>query len=664
MGLFQKAPRDEAEASKWGPLEVGPEQVKDFTEEQWYARVYRGPEAPQLTWRAIIMGSILGFFLAFTNLYIGLKTGWGLGVAITACILSYAIWSVLLAFRFAKSPMTILENNCMQSTASSAGYATGGTVVSAITALLMLSPTADNPKGEHLPWYILAGWTFFLGVLGTVLAIPMKRNMINRERLPFPSGLAAATTLQSLYSEGKEALAKAKALVTSAVFGAVFPLLNALNAVKYTDEEGKPARKALIHETVEIFDFIPGRGVTKGADGAVTALKPSDWLISLETSPVMMAAGAIMGLRTTTWMLIAGLGLAYGLGPWSLEQLWTNPDGKVIAAVTAPAGAWRQSGLWFGAPLLVASGLMYFVLQWRTIVAAIRGAGGGETGTESQMVKDTEVPMAWMWWGGIFGGTGVILIGHFHFHIPAHLGLLAVGMTFILSLVACRATGETDITPIGAMGKLMQLTYGVLIPQNATANLMTASITSSSAGSAADLLNDLKAGYLLGANPRRQFIAQFLGVFMGTVATTFGFYLLVPDATAVTGDNPAFPAPAATSWKAVAEVFKNGLDHMHPTHQTLIYYGLAAGVFLVLLEANLPQKLKKWVPSASGIGLGLILPCFYPISMFIGATAAWAWQKTSAKSAERFLVPVAAGIIAGAALMGVIVAILNNTVFK
>ncbi|PMY18170.1 peptide transporter, partial [Pseudomonas sp. FW305-3-2-15-A-R2A1] len=84
--------------------------------------------------------------------------------------------------------------------------------------------------------------------------------------------------------------------------------------------------------------------------------------------------------------------------------------------------------------------------------------------------------------------------------------------------VACRATGETDVTPTGAMGKIMQLTYGVLMPQAVTANLMTAAITSGSASASADLLNDLKSGYLLGANPRRQFIAQFSGIITGTLA--------------------------------------------------------------------------------------------------------------------------------------------------
>src|SRR6266849_5027801 len=85
-------------------------------ERQWYEQVYRGrgDSMLQLTWRAVLMGSALGGLLSLTNLYIGLKAGWGFGVAITACILSYAIWTGLCGLRLVRTKMTILENNCMQ----------------------------------------------------------------------------------------------------------------------------------------------------------------------------------------------------------------------------------------------------------------------------------------------------------------------------------------------------------------------------------------------------------------------------------------------------------------------------------------------------------------------------------------------------------------------
>jgi uncharacterized oligopeptide transporter (OPT) family protein len=212
------------------------------------------------------------------------------------------------------------------------------------------------------------------------------------------------------------------------------------------------------------------------------------------------------------------------------------------------------------------------------------------------------------------------------------------------------------------MGKIMQLTYGVAIPQNATANLMTAGITAGAASASADLLNDLKSGYLLGANPRRQFLAQFAGIFTGTVATVIGFYLLVPDATALTGGesgDAAFPAPAAQAWLKVAEVFRDGVDSLHPMARAGILWGLIAGAAMVVAEKLLPQH-KKWLPSATGIGLGFILPFNYPLSMFLGALGAWAWQRSSKEKADEFTVPIASGIIAGESIMGVIVAAVNN----
>ena len=88
-------------------------------------------------------------------------------------------------------------------------------MVSAIPAMMMLYPEYS------IPWPVLMLWVFCLAVLGVVMAIPMKRNMINQEKLRFPSGTAAAVTLQSLYSESKESLAKARALFSAGAVGRI-----------------------------------------------------------------------------------------------------------------------------------------------------------------------------------------------------------------------------------------------------------------------------------------------------------------------------------------------------------------------------------------------------------------------------------------------------------
>src|SRR6185436_14439404 len=112
-------------------------------------------------------------------------------------------------------------------------------------------------------------------------------------------------------------------------------------------------------------------------------------------------------------------------------------------------------------------------------------------------------------------------LANYSFGMPIWQSVLAVLLSFALSVVACRVTGETDTTPIGAMGKVTQLIFGAISPGNVNVNLMSANITSGAAISSADLLTDLKSGYLLGANPRKQFIAQFCGIFIGTLVTCF-----------------------------------------------------------------------------------------------------------------------------------------------
>ena len=235
-------------------------------------------------------------------------------------------------------------------------------------------------------------------------------------------------------------------------------------------------------------------------------------------------------------------------------------------------------------------------------------------------------------------------------------------LSFFLTLVAARATGETSVTPVGPMGKITQLAYGVLMPQNAVANLTTAGITASAGASCADLLNDLKVGYLLGANPRKQFVAQLFGVVVGTVSSTIGYFILIPDATAITGANgvePLFPSPGAQQWKAVADVFRLGLANLHPLARQGIGVGLALGVVLALAEAALPRW-KKWIPSATGVGFGLMLPFSTPLSFLLGAILAEALTRANRPLAERYVLPVASGAIAGESILGVLVAAANN----
>jgi len=225
-----------------------------------------------------------------------------------------------------------------------------------------------------------------------------------------------------------------------------------------------------------------------------------------------------------------------------------------------------------------------------------------------------------------------------------------VVLSFWLALVACRVTGETDTTPVGAMGKVTQLTFGALSPGNVNVNLMSANITAGAATSSADLLTDLKSGYLLGANPRQQFIAQFSGIFVGTVVTVLTFAILVPSADVLGTDQ--FPAPAAQTWAAVAKALGQGLASLEPIKIWLIVAGAAVGVVLTLAPVLFP-KYQAYLPSAAAFGLAWVFHWYYGLLFFLGALVALLLERRKPQVAREFTLPVASGVIAGGSLMGV-----------
>ena len=610
---------------------VGFKGTPEEIERHWYEEVYRGrgDSMAQLTWRAVLMGSCLGGVLSLTNLYIGLKAGWGFGVAITASILSYAIWTSLLKVGVARTPMTILENNCMQSTASSAGYSTGGTLISAFAAYIIV-----NHQPMSVP--LMLAWVFFIAVLGVTMAIPMKRQMINIEQLRFPSGVAAAETLRALHAKSSDGLRAAKAL----------GLAGLIAAVDKVWAEGLSTISA---------------GLERFSSGALlTGLQK--WLLGSHYEAwsgrtvvfswdfIFLAAGAITGMRVCATMFVAGTLC------WAVVVPVLQARGVIEVAGFAAIVQWT---LWFGASCMVAAGLLSFALSWRTAVSASRDLGqmlSFRSAAASEPWR-IEAPMSWFAVGQIVSLVALAWLGHASFGMPVWETAIAVALSFWLALVACRVTGETDTTPVGAMGKVTQLIFGGLSPGNVNVNLMSANITAGAATSAADLLTDLKSGYLLGANPRQQFLAQFSGIFVGTVVSVLTFAVLVPDAQVLGTDQ--FPAPAAQTWSAVAIALGRGLSSLESVKLWLIFVGGVVGVVLTLAPVLLP-KYQEYLPSASAFGLAWVFHWYYGLLFFLGALVALLLEKRKPKLAEEFTLPVASGVVAGGSLMGVVLVFWAN----
>ena len=300
--------------------------------------------------------------------------------------------------------------------------------------------------------------------------------------------------------------------------------------------------------------------------------------VLLSWEPMFIAAGAITGLRVS-WSMLLG-----SITAWMIFVPVLTHRGVIEGAGYGTLVQWT---LWPGVACMVTSSLLSFALQWRTALRAFGDLGamfGGGRRRADDPIAAIETPASWFIAGQLVGLVGLAWLGHRTFGMPYWQTAVAVLLSFVLALVACRVTGETDTTPVGAMGKITQLVFGVLHPRNVSVNLMSANVTAAAASSSADLLTDLKSGYLLGAHPRKQFIAQFAGIFVGTLVTVLSFRLLVPDAGALGTDQ--FPAPAAQTWRAVAVALSDGLGALGPVKTWSIVIGGLAGIILTLLPED------------------------------------------------------------------------------
>ncbi len=580
----------------------------DEVEQQWYDQVYvgSGDRMKQLTWRAVLAGMTIGSILSLTNLYASLKMGWSFGVALTAGIISFALWNLFVKLRLSKSPMTILENTCMQSSASSAGYSTGGTLTSAIAAMLLL-------EGHHMSLPLLLGWVFFLAVLGVTMAIPMKRQMINIEQIKFPDSIATAETLKVLYSESGKAIGQAKALLYSALFASVNAIGMALGGEKWLDKFQESFLGTWYHRTVY-----------------------------LKWDLMFIGAGAIVGMKTSLSLFIGGTVCWMFFVPWLETQ-----NLLAVGAGYRDAVGWT---LWGGTACMVVASIISFLFQWKSIARSFSSLGSMFSMNKKKDVADiekVETPISWFIIGQLSSLIALGYLAHVSFGVNYWLSTLAVFMSFFLALVVCRITGEANITPTGAMGKVTQLAFGAISPGHVTANLMAANITAGAASSSADLLVDLKVGYLLGANPRKQFIAQFSGIFLGTIVSVLAFRTLVPDVATLQN----FNAPGARTWAATAEALSLGISHLHPVKVYSILLGSVLGAILVLVPRYLPRS-GKWLPTPIGFGLAWAIQWNDSFLFFLGALIAWYVDRKWASKSKEFKIPTASGIIAGASLTG------------
>jgi uncharacterized oligopeptide transporter (OPT) family protein len=372
---------------------------------------------------------------------------------------------------------------------------------------------------------------------------------------------------------------------------------------------------------------------------------------------VLLGAGALMSFRTGWSLLVGGVFTYAVLAPWAVGE------GYLPAIQLGKTGDFVDNykhivkwTLWPGAAILVSAGLTAFALDYKALGRSFSGMGkmfGKGDSRAEEGITAVESPG---WWFPVYYlllTPIVVFLMAWIFGIPAWAGVLAAVLAVLMGFVAARVTGETDITPTKALGPVTQMTFGALTPGNLTGNIMSANVTGGIGLHAADLLTTLKTGWLLGAKPRHQLFAQLFGVVAGAIFIVPVFRLIIPDPS-VLGDTE-WPAPSCLVWEGVSLAFAHGLSKLSDDVKWAMAIGLIIGTTLAIVEKFAPKNIKKWVPSANGLGIAMVIPCANSIVMFLGALIG---EVLNRRQQSAHVIPVASGLIAGESLMGIVVALL------
>ncbi|MEQ4337044.1 OPT/YSL family transporter [Pseudomonas syringae] len=557
------------------------------------------PVERELSLRAVITGVVLGILLTPSNVYAGLKIGWSFNMSIIALLIGYAIWQGLSKRSSAQLPWTLHESNINQTVASAAASIISGGLVAPIPAYTLLT-------GQQLDAIPMIAWVFSVSFLGIWIAWYLRPSLLNDTSLKFPEGMATLETLLHIYNHGREAATRLKVLLSTALLSA-------------------------LAKWVDTFVWVFPRWSPSAQLERLT--------FTADPSLLLVGFGAIIGIRVGLTLLIGALLAWGGLAPWLLEQglvtLPADSSGPQFAALVE----WL---LWPGVSLMVCSTLASLAIRLWTLHASTKASGG----TPWSMPKPG--PAA----GFALAILLVVSLQALLFGINLWMALLTIPLAICLAAVAARVVGATGIPPIGAIGQLSQLSFGIVAPGQVPINLMSANTAGGSAGQCTDLMNDFKVGRAIGATPRKQLIAQTLGIFVGSIVGVLAYMALIPDPQSMLLTEE-WPAPAVATWKAVAQTLTHGLDSLSASIRWAIFIGGLAGLLLGILDSTLPAHRARYLPSAAALGLAFVLPASVSLMMALGAVLTWLVNCRWPSLTERFAITAAAGLIAGESITGV-----------
>src|SRR6266496_2405017 len=507
---------------------------------------------PELTTRSIIVALIVALIIGSAYPYCVLKLGFGPNLSVVSAFLGF-IALVLILRATGTNPR---ENNIVQTMGTSAGQ-------TAFMCVLLAAFDMLNTKGVLIPPIDLGTaqiffWLCSASLLGILLAVPMRRHYIDEENLTYADGLAAGETILVLH-EGRAKGASAgpvKALGLGSLASGVLMILTSF---------------------LELFSatwFLPG-------------MQPMN--IGLNWSLLSFGSGLLVGFRICLAMAIGMFISWFILPPYLLSH-------GMIPEQTYPMTL--RWVMWPATGLMVAGGLTSLALKWNLIVKTFRGLKGSRIGR-------SDFPMQYVVVGSLAMTVIICLIQYFSMGIPVWLSFIAIILSLPLMLVGLRVLGETNWGPISAMSNMMQAIFAFISPGNVPVNMSSSGLTGTVAVTSEALMQDFKAGQLLGSNPRSLTIAQLIAAPVGSIATAIVYPVLRNKfGIGATG----LSSPISVKWASFAELLTQGLNALPKGCLVGLLIGIVLGIALTLLA----ERWAELVPSPSAIWDWHVDPGFGP----------------------------------------------------
>jgi uncharacterized oligopeptide transporter (OPT) family protein len=581
------------------------------------------PRGSELTVQSIAAAVVVAAIMGAAYPYMVLKLGFGPNVSIVSAFFGFIILSVI-----ARKSYDRWQNNIVQTAGTSAAQT--AFMCGALAAFEMLRASkvvAFHINPTPLQTFI---WLTTLSLLGVLLAAPMRRHFVVDEKLPFPDGMAAGETLIVLdppRGPGKDEAQARHARAAAMIMGAGLLASGLL---------------MLLRDDARIFSLVPEGwdpgALTLGAAGAGFVVAAMG--VGVGYSLLSIGTGMIVGLRVNFWMLVGAI-IAWILAPLLLIRYGILADHASRTQVLY----WV---MWPGIGMIMAGGLTALAIRWRLLIEAFKALGAA--GAAGQ-----EFPLPW-----IVGGVGVLtvllcVVQQAFFGLPVWMTLLATVLSVPLMLVGLRALGETNWGPIGALSNLMQGVFAFVAPGNGVANMMGYSTTGTIAVTSEGLIQDYKAGHMIGSTPRSMTIAQIIGAPIGAAVLAVVYPALV-HTYGIIGEHAKLAAPGSRRAAGFAELLAGGVDKLPASAMWAMLIAAVLGAVFAVMETR--PGLRRFAPSPTGLSLGMLIPFSSVSTLFVGGVISEAWLRSGPRSAAAYLIPLASGLIAGEAMIAVIVPLL------